>query len=107
VSDATIASTRDYAIIRFAAPRSRIIRGLRYSRPSETSIKEAAFAVMEEAYLKASAGGTLPANARQIMYAARPLVLARTKGKCWGDSAYFTQTLLPDFVEQHAEETAD
>ena len=28
--------------------------------------------VMEEAYLKASANGTLPAHARQIMYAARP-----------------------------------
>ena len=44
---------------------------------ASVSIKEAAWAVMEEAYLKASAGGTLPANARQIMYAARPAHPAR------------------------------
>ena len=31
---------------------------------------------MEEAYLKARANGTLPANARQIMYAARPHIQA-------------------------------
>jgi hypothetical protein len=35
-------------------------------------VKEAAFHVMEEAYMAASANGTLPANARQIYYAARP-----------------------------------
>ena len=36
------------------------------------SIREAAWGIMEEAYLKASANGRLPAHARQIMYAARP-----------------------------------
>ncbi len=35
------------------------------------TIRDAADDVMEEAYLKASSGGTLPAHARQIMYAAR------------------------------------
>ena len=35
------------------------------------TLKDAAFGVMEEAYLKAGANGTLPANARQIYYAAR------------------------------------
>lgn len=64
------------------------------------NLKEASYQVMEEAYLKASAGGRLPANARQVMYAARPLVLELT-GNCWKDSAYFTQQLLPDFVEEH------
>ena len=37
------------------------------------SIKDAAYEWMETAYLKASADNTLPANARQIMYALRPL----------------------------------
>ncbi len=55
---------------------------------------------MEVAYLKASANGTLPANARQIMYAARPYVLAEA-GECWRDSSYFTQTLLPDYMEEY------
>ncbi len=42
------------------------------TRCCHTSIKDAAWEIMEEAYLKASANGTLPAHARQIMYAARP-----------------------------------
>jgi hypothetical protein len=75
-------------------------------KTEEAQIKEAAYAVMKEAYLKASANGTLPANARQVMYAARPLVLALTEGKCWKNSAYFTQRLLPDYLEEHADETA-
>jgi hypothetical protein len=62
---------------------------------------------MEEAYRLASANGTLPANARQIMYQARPRVLAATNGKCWKESSYFTQTLLPDYVSEHPAKTAD
>lgn len=38
-------------------------------------IRDAAFQVMEQAYLKASDNNSLPANARQIMYAARPLIM--------------------------------
>ena len=43
--------------------------------PSKIFIKTAAWKVMEAAYMKASDGGELPANARQIMYAARPEIL--------------------------------
>ena len=70
------------------------------------SIKDAAYEIMEEAYLKASAGGTLPANARQIMYAARPHILERTGTDKLGD-AYFTQALLPAFMEENPDITAD
>jgi hypothetical protein len=38
-----------------------------------------------------------------VMYAARPLVLEMTGGKCWKDSAYFTQTLLPGFMDEYSE----
>jgi hypothetical protein len=62
------------------------------------TVKDAARVVMEEAYLKVSAGGTLPAHARQIMYAARPFVQKRT-GKLLDDK-YFTQGLLPDYIEE-------
>ncbi len=65
------------------------------------SIKEAAWQIMEKAYLKASANGTLPAHARQIMYAARPDIQRmadREIGK--GFDQYFTQTLLPDYIEE-------
>jgi DNA topoisomerase VI subunit B len=70
------------------------------------NVKQAAYQVMVEAYLKASDQGRLPANARQIMYAARPLVLELTGGKSWKKSSYFTQTLLPDFLEANPELTA-
>jgi hypothetical protein len=71
------------------------------------NVKQAAYQVMVTAYLAASAQGTLPANARQVMYAARPFILALTGGKSWKRSSYFTQTLLPDFVEAHSELTAN
>ena len=69
------------------------------TRRRSVSIKDAAWQVMKDAYMKASAGGTLPAHARQIMYAARPHVQAMT-GKNLDDK-YFTQTLLPDYMEAH------
>jgi hypothetical protein len=55
---------------------------------------------MEQAYLAASANGTLPANPRQVMYAARPDILAIT-GKDSLDSQYFCQTLLVDYIREH------
>ena len=71
----------------------------------KASIRDIAFAVMEEAYMKASANNTLPAAARQIMYQARPMILAQTDKDSFDDQ-YFTQTLLPDYMALHSEETA-
>jgi len=65
------------------------------------SIREAAWQAMEEAFLKASANNTLPANARQIMYAARPKIAQladRDIGT--GFDKYFTQSLLPDYIAE-------
>jgi hypothetical protein len=75
------------------------------SRKKELSIKQAAFHVMEQAYLKVSDNNTLPAGARQIMYAARDLVLQLVP-RVWKKSSYFTQKLLPAFMEAHPELTA-
>ena len=69
-------------------------------RHKPMTIKEAAYEVMEAAYLKASGNRRYPANARQIYYAARGDILART-GKDTLDSDYFTQTLLIDYIEEH------
>ena len=74
--------------------------------PGGMEIKEAAWQVMPDAYRIASTGGTLPANARQIMYAARPAILELT-GKTKLDDRYFTQALLPDYIEEHPEITAN
>lgn len=76
-----------------------------FSRRSlRTTAKEAAYAAIPEAYLKAGRG-RYPVNARQIMYAARPAIQDAT-GQPLND-AYFTQTLLPDYIRDHPEETAD
>jgi DNA topoisomerase VI subunit B len=74
-------------------------------RSEKEQIKQAAYSVMAQAYALASGNGTLPANARQMMYAARPLVLKITGDKCWKNTAYFTQKLLPYYVEEYPEQT--
>lgn len=73
---------------------------MRSDAPRQT-VKDAAFEVMEEAINKASGNGLYLANARQIMYAARPLVQEITGGNIWKDSAYFTQNILKDYIEEH------
>ena len=69
------------------------------TREPRTTQKEAAWEVMEAAYMAASGNGTLPALARQIYYQARPKIMAMTDDKelAYG---YFSQTLLPDYIEE-------
>lgn len=70
------------------------------TKNSHVSQRDAAWMIMEKAYMQASANGTLPAHARQIMYAARPHIL-RTAGDLGkGFDKYFSQTLLPDYIEE-------
>ncbi len=71
---------------------------------SRVTAKEVAWEVMEDAYLKASAQGTLPAHARQVMYAARGTIQDET-GQPLNDQ-YFCQTLLPDYLRENPETTA-
>jgi hypothetical protein len=78
--------------------RQRRNRLYALTRQRTVSLKAAAWQVMEAAYLKASAGGTLPANARQIMYAACPAIQGLADRPL--DDQYFTQTLLPDYIEE-------
>jgi len=61
-------------------------------------LTEAANEVMEECYMKASDNNRLPATARQIYYVARPLIEEQTDKPL--SYAYFSQTLLPDFVNE-------
>jgi hypothetical protein len=84
---------------------ARAIKRLYSRRVREVSIKEAAYRVMEQAYMRASANNTLPANARQIMYQARPLIQKLTD-KIWKNDSFFTQKLLPDFLDANPAKTA-
>ena len=68
---------------------------------SRVTIREVAFRVMPDAYNKASSNGKYFANARQIMYAARPAILAEIDEAQFND-VYFTQTLLKDYMEEHS-----
>ena len=72
-------------------------------------LKDAAWEVMEEAYLKASDNGELPrlpANARQVMYQARRMIAKMIGGEPIR-AEYFLKTLLPDYIATHEEECAD
>jgi len=72
----------------------------RMTKEPRTTQKDAAWAVLEQCYMAASSGGRLPALARQLYYQARPKIMAMTDDKelSYG---YFSQTLLPDYVEEH------
>src|SRR6202048_132566 len=72
----------------------------RMTKEPRTSQKEAAWEIMEEAYMAASGNGRLPAMARQIYYQARPKIMAMTDDKELQYN-YFSQTLLPDYIEEH------
>lgn len=102
IVDLVTSVTKDWAKQRKAEEKharstARRRDALVYSR--RTTTKDAAYRVMRSAYLKASANGTLPAHARQVMYAARGYIQDAT-GKALVDQ-YFTQTLLPDYMTEY------
>jgi hypothetical protein len=74
-------------------------RTSRMTREPRTTQKEAAWEIMKEAYIAASADGALPAKARQIFYQARAKIMALTENKEL-QYGYFSQTLLPDYIEE-------
>jgi hypothetical protein len=80
------------------SPTSRAYRAQRMTRERGVSFKDAAAEIMRTAFLKVSGNGQYPANARQIMYAARPHIQQRTGKQL--ESNYFTQTLLPDYLQE-------
>jgi hypothetical protein len=102
LKDSIVSVTKDWAKQRRAEERhesARQNRRARLFRSCRVTIKDAAWSVMEQAFLAASANGTLPATATQIMYAARGEIQQST-GKPL-DRQYFNQTLLPDYIEEH------
>jgi hypothetical protein len=95
--------TKDRAKQRKAEERDRnaaLNRRVRLVRSHYTTLREAAFEIMEEAYIEASDHRTLPVKPRQIVYRARPFILART-GEDSLNGQYFSQTLLIDYMEMY------
>jgi len=106
ITSAVRSVTKDWARQRKAEERNRnavSYRRMRLVRSDRTTLREAAFDVMEDAYSHASDGGPhgrLPVKPRQIMYVARPEILRRT-GRESLDGQYFSQTLLIDYMEEY------
>jgi hypothetical protein len=75
-------------------------RATRMTREPRTTQKDAAWQVLEAAYMAASGNGRLPAMARQIFYQARPKIMALTEDREL-DYNYFSQTLLANYIEEH------
>jgi hypothetical protein len=96
--------TKDWAKQRKAEERhasAEINRRARLIRRSDYyNFRSAAFEVMRKAYMAASANGTLPALARQVMYQARPFIQDKMGGQPLNDQ-YFCQQLLPDYIEEY------
>src|ERR1700730_4111144 len=95
--------TKDWTKQRKAEERNanaKVNRAARMIRSERMTIRDAAFQVMAEAYDKASAGGTLPVNPRQIYYAARRSILLATTVDTL-ESGYFLQTLLHEYMGEH------
>jgi hypothetical protein len=76
----------------------------RMTKEPRTTQKEAACQIMEAAYMAASGNDRLPALARQIFYQARPKIMQLTDDKEL-QYGYFSQTLLPDYIEEHPQKT--
>jgi hypothetical protein len=84
-----------------ARARERMMRP--YMR--ELTIKDITFGNMEKVYATVSGGGKFPAGARQVFYGMRPIVLNKLPDKDL-ESQYFTQTLLPQYLQEHPDQTA-
>jgi DNA topoisomerase VI subunit B len=99
IVDAVTKVTKEWCKIRKAEERHASEahkRSEKLLRDRKVSIIDAAYAVMPEAWAAASSNGTLPANVRQLMYAARPKIQEITGQPL--DDKYFTQTLVPDYL---------
>lgn len=93
---------------RRAAANERFRKEMDRARKQEKKkiIKDAAWRLMEDVYRYVSDNGSLPAHARQMMYRARKLIQEATGiAEPWKESSYFTQTLLPDFLADHRDQT--
>jgi DNA topoisomerase VI subunit A len=107
------AVTRDWTRLKkkmHAQQKERVsqehLEQLEQKKTEKQQMKAAAYQVMEQAYLAVSDNGKLPANQRQIMYQARPLIMALTDGKFWKDTRDFSR-IIREFMADYPELTKD
>jgi Topoisomerase 6 subunit A/Spo11, Toprim domain len=104
LKDSVLGVTKTWAKQRKREERDASARANRRARMVRASdyynFRSAAFEVMKNAYMAASANGKLPVSARQVMYQARPFIQDKMGGQQLNDQ-YFCQQLLPDYMEEH------
>lgn len=111
IKNAVLSVTKDWAKIKKREFRNKeageraMERMLKAYNP-KSSIVGIVRENMAEVYAKVSGDNTLPAGARQLMYAMRSIVLAELSDENFNDQ-YFTNNMLPEYLHQHPEETAD
>ena len=94
--------TKDWTKQKIREVRDRNALARRYKPEPRTNQKALVAEFIEEAYLKASDNGTLPANARQVMYAIRPLILAEDPDiDPTNFATYFLNTLLDEYLDEY------
>ena len=97
IIDAVTSVTKDWSRQRKAEERDRSRARHRWDRlvrDDHITIRDAAWQVMDAAYAKASDNGRLPVRPRQIMYAARPEILALTGPLFDGVYEYHRRAML-------------
>jgi hypothetical protein len=100
-----IAVTKKWTKQRKAEVRqAKAVNRREYMFSARNTATEIAGTAIPKGYQKASNNGTLPAHARQIMYACRNEIQEHT-GQPLSD-VYFTQKLLPDFMSRNRALTA-
>jgi hypothetical protein len=107
ISDAVRLVTKEWTKQSRAEHKDTSARARRIERMTvcrKVHFTDAANDVMERAYMEASANGTLPATATQIMYAARGEIQNATGKRL--NRQYFNQTLLPSYMADNPETTS-
>ena len=108
LAEAVKSVTTSWAKVRKAEERDASRQARRREllvRSRKETIIDVAFEIMEQAYNKASNNGELSVTATQIMYAARNEIQERTGRQL--DRQYFNQTVLPAFLSENEELTAN
>lgn len=103
IKAATLKVTKKWTAQRKREERQTRARHYRddFMDSDRTSQAEVAEQVIPRAYRDVSDNGRLPAHARQIYYAARAQIEIMSDRRL--ESVYFTQTLLPRYLNRHPE----
>ena len=87
-----------------AAHAAEVDRDARFPREAFDALRQAAYSIMRQAYMKASGDMAFVPRARQVMYCARDLLIPIVGvDGLWTNDQVFTQHFLPDYIRDSPE----